>query len=65
MVTRDDARNTVELPDSYVIKPMFRYFVRRFDKNGSNPLPEDFEFNSATNTWWLSVEELRAMIETL
>jgi UDP-N-acetylglucosamine 4,6-dehydratase len=62
MITRDDARNTVELPDSYVIKPMFRYFSRRFEENGSTPLPEDFEYNSGTNTRWLTVEELRAMI---
>lgn len=65
MITRDDARNTVELPDSYVIKPMFRYFPRRFDENSCKPIPEDFEYNSATNTWWLTVEELRTMIEGL
>jgi UDP-N-acetylglucosamine 4,6-dehydratase/5-epimerase len=65
MITRDDARNTVELPDSYIIKPMFRYFPRRFEGNGATPLPEDFEYNSGTNTWWLTVEDLKAMIKGL
>jgi UDP-N-acetylglucosamine 4,6-dehydratase len=65
MVPRDDARNAVEFPDFYVIKPMFRFFVRRFNEEGSRPLPDDFEYNSGTNTWWLTVEELRAMISAL
>jgi UDP-N-acetylglucosamine 4,6-dehydratase len=65
MVPRDDARNTVEFDDFYVIKPMFRFFERRFNENGSRPVPEDFEYNSGTNTWWLPVDELNAMLEVL
>jgi len=65
MITKDDARNTVEFNDYYIIKPVFRYFERRFDDNGSRPVPEDFEYNSGTNTRWLSIEELKAMIEKL
>lgn len=62
MIPRDEARNTVEFDDYYVIKPMFRYFERRFNQDRCQPVPEDFEYNSGTNTWWLSVEELKAMI---
>ena len=67
MVPRDDARNTVEFNDYYVIKPQFRYFGRRFDENnnGCKPVPEDFEYNSGTNVQWLSIEELREMIKSL
>ena len=65
MVPRDDARNTVEFDDYYVIKPAFRYFERRFKEDNCKPVPEDFEYNSGTNTWWLSVEELRRMIDGL
>lgn len=64
MVPRDDARNTIEFDDFYVIKPMFRFFERRFDENGSRPVPEDFEYNSGTNYLWLTVDELRKMIHT-
>ena len=62
MVSQDDARNTLEFDDYYIIKPMFRFFERRFNENGSRPVPDDFQYNSGTNTWWLTVEELRAMV---
>jgi len=65
MIPSDEARNTVEYDDYYVIKPQFRYFGRRFCENGCKPVPQDFEYNSGTNTWWLSTEEFRGMISTL
>jgi len=65
MVPRDDARNTVECEDYYIIKPNFRYFERRFEHDGCQPVPEDFEYNSGTNPWNLTIEELRRMIEDL
>ena len=65
MVPRDDARNTVEYDEYYVIKPEFRYFGRRFNNESEKPVPEDFEYNSGTNSWWLTIEELREMINNL
>jgi len=65
MVPRDDARNTVEFKDYYVIKPAFRYFDRRFNENGSKAVPDDFEYNSSTNPWFLSINEMSKMIEEL
>ena len=62
MVPRDDARNTVEFPDHYMIKPQFHFFERRFNENGCKPVPEDFEYNSGTNPWRLSLEEMKALI---
>ena len=61
MVPKDDAYNTVEFEDYYVIKSSFRNFERRF--NGGNPVPEDFEYNSGTNQWLLTIEEMREMIK--
>ena len=63
MVPCDDARNTVEFSDHYVIKPQFRFFERRFKDNGCQPVPDDFEYNSGTNPWKLTVEEMRAMVK--
>jgi UDP-N-acetylglucosamine 4,6-dehydratase len=60
MVPRDDAYNAVEFEDYYVIKSPFRNFERRF--NGGKPVPEDFEYNSGTNQWLLTIEEMRNMI---
>ena len=65
MVPRDDARNTVEFPNYYVIKPQFNYFGRRFNNDGCKPVEDDFEYNSSTNPWRLTVEEMREMIKKL
>jgi len=65
MVPRDEARNTVEFDDYYVIKPAFRYFDRRFNQNGGKQVAEDFEYNSSTNSWFLSINEMSKMIEEL
>ena len=67
MVPRDDARNTVELSDYYVIKANFHFFQRRFREtgNGCRPVAEDFEYNSADNPWRLTIDEMRDMIDQL
>jgi UDP-N-acetylglucosamine 4,6-dehydratase len=65
MVPRDDARMTLEFDKFYIIQPKFWFFERRFKNKKGKPLPEDFEYNSGTNTWWLTVEELREMIKKL
>ncbi len=65
MVPRDDARNTLEFEDHYVIKPAFHFFERRFRENNCKPVPDDFEYNSQSNSLWLSSEELQKMISDL
>ena len=65
MIPRDEARNTLEFDDYYVIQPDFRFFARRFKNEGGKSVIEDFEYNSGTNTWWLTVDELREMIKDL
>ena len=65
MIPSDEARNTVEFDDCYVIKPVFRFFDRRFCENGCKQVPDGFEYNSGTNTRWLSVAELGDMIRHL
>mgnify|MGYP001177172534 CR=1 FL=1 len=30
---------------------------------GRNPLPEDFEYNSGTNPWFLTIDEMREMLD--
>lgn len=61
MITEDDARNTVELADRYIIQPSFG----PFSKNGlipGAPVAEDFRYASDTNTEWLDVPALRKLI---
>ncbi len=65
MVPRDEARKTLEFDNYYIIQPDFRFFERRFKNKGGKLVPDDFEYNSGTNTWRLTVEELRKMIKNL
>jgi UDP-N-acetylglucosamine 4,6-dehydratase/5-epimerase len=65
LVTRDDAIRTLEFDNYYVIQPDFKYFGRRFNGHDRNPMPKDFEYNSRTNPWFLTIEEMREMIKTL
>jgi len=65
MVPMDEAAHTVESEDHYVIKPRFRYFDRRFSGDDCKPVAEDFEYNSGTNTEWLTIEELQEMVKNL
>ena len=65
MVPRDDAYNTVEFKDYYVIKSLFRNFERRFNGDTGKPVPEDFEYNSGTNPWFLTIDEMREMVKRL
>ncbi len=62
MIPKDEARNTVEFDDYYLLKPSFRYFERRFCEDGCRAVPEDFEYSSGTNSRWLDIEDLRALI---
>jgi UDP-N-acetylglucosamine 4,6-dehydratase len=65
MISRDDARGTLEFDDFYVIQPNFKFWSRRSSWNGGRPVPEDFEYHSGTNPWRLTVDEMKAMIEDL
>ncbi len=64
MVTRDDARKTLEYKDHYVVQPDFQFWGRRFKENGGKEIVGDFEYNSGTNPWFLTIAEMREMIET-
>ncbi|MBE1237324.1 UDP-N-acetylglucosamine 4,6-dehydratase (inverting) [Phaeovibrio sulfidiphilus] len=62
MITADDARNTVELADRYVIQPEFNWWDASFVSEGT-PCPDDFSYVSGTNDRWLTVEELRTLCQ--
>ncbi|TCT26463.1 UDP-N-acetylglucosamine 4,6-dehydratase [Melghiribacillus thermohalophilus] len=64
MITEDDARRTLEYEDYFIIQPEFPWWNDQ-EINGGKPLPDGFKYTSDTNDEWLTVEELRALVEDL
>ncbi|MDR2695264.1 MAG: UDP-N-acetylglucosamine 4,6-dehydratase (inverting) [Deltaproteobacteria bacterium] len=58
MITVEDSRNTVDIGDYYVIKPE----VCRYKGQEGKAMPEGFEYNSGTNSQWLTVDALRSTL---
>jgi UDP-N-acetylglucosamine 4,6-dehydratase len=65
MVTRDDARRTIDVGDFYIIQPDFNYWSRRCNWRGSKAVPDDFEYNSGTNPKFLTIEEMKLIAQGL
>jgi len=65
MVPEDEAHHTIEYDDYFVILPAFHdWDMEAFlAEHGGRRCPVGFKYSSDTNTRWLSVDELRAMIE--
>lgn len=64
MITRDDARHTLEYEDHYVIYPESGMIKEEYYLTGK-PLLEGFEYSSDSNTHWLSIEEIKELVSTL
>jgi UDP-N-acetylglucosamine 4,6-dehydratase/5-epimerase len=61
MISADDARNTLELADCYIISPSFYWW----DKNNhlqAKKVPEGFVFSSDTNQASLTIENLQMIL---
>jgi UDP-N-acetylglucosamine 4,6-dehydratase len=65
MITEDDARTTVELPDRYVIEPALAWWSWEGYKKTGVPVAENFRYSSDTNKMWLTPDELHAMLASL
>ena len=64
MITQDDARQSLEYEDHYVILPTFHEWgaQQQTPRNGGRPCPDGFCYSSDTNPCWLSKEQLQKMI---
>ncbi len=62
LISEDEARTTVELSDMFVVQPPSAlWFGHTWEKLGK-PLPDEFRYASNTNTDWLDVEQINALI---
>jgi len=64
LLPREESRNALEFDDGYIVQPDLKFFNYESWSDGKE-VPEGFEYNSGSNTQWLSAEELRKMIEEL
>jgi UDP-N-acetylglucosamine 4,6-dehydratase len=65
LLAEEDARQTVELPDRFVILPQFDFVDHQQWQTIGRPCPEGFRYGSETNDRWLSTPELAAMVAGL
>ncbi|MGB9905377.1 MAG: UDP-N-acetylglucosamine 4,6-dehydratase (inverting) [Desulfotomaculales bacterium] len=63
MIPEDDARNTLDMGNFFIIQPQFPWWGKENWQEGK-PVPEGFRYSSDTNDRWLTVEELRLITKT-
>ncbi|WP_320172163.1 UDP-N-acetylglucosamine 4,6-dehydratase (inverting) [Maridesulfovibrio sp.] len=62
MVPMNEAHNTYEYDNYFVIHPPYRFFERARPTCSGLEVPLDFEYSSDTNTQWLSKEDLLKLV---
>lgn len=62
MISADDARQTKELDDCYIIQPVFQWWSNSNHAHGQN-VPDGFSYSSDTNKDWLTIPQLQEMIK--
>jgi len=67
LITRDDARHTLEFKDFYIITPAVQRWdpARTLTYGGETgrPVGDSFEFSSDQSAEWLSAEQMHSLIE--
>lgn len=64
MIMEDDARHTVEFDDYYVIQPEFTWWKKEKHLEGKT-LADGFAYTSDSNTEWLTIEQLKELVEEM
>lgn len=66
MITSDDSRLTYDYGDHYIIYPNYIWWTKEnYFKPEGKLIEEGWEYNSGTNTHWLSIEDLKEKINKL
>ena len=66
MITEDDSRTTLELPDRYIIEPSFNsWSSERLPNEEGTPVPDGYRYASDTNPVWMESEEMRRLLDNL
>lgn len=63
MVTREDSLNTFEYEKHFIVYPHMEWWNPNKIQPGGQRIEQGFEYSSGTNTQWLSVEELKELLQ--
>ena len=63
MISREDSRRTIRQDDRYIVLPTLAQWA--FEEPEGEPGPDGFAYASDTNDLWLSVEEIRVLLDEL
>jgi UDP-N-acetylglucosamine 4,6-dehydratase (inverting) len=65
MITREDARSTLEFADYFVVLPETGIEKLHPSYDNCKRVPENFEYSSENNSWWLTMDEIKKLIEEI
>ena len=66
MITEDDSRTTLELPDRYIIEPSFNWWSSSRKPNEQGvPVPDGYRYASDTNPEWMGPDEMQTLLNDL
>jgi len=63
LISEDEARHSIDLPDMFVVEPPGALWFGHGWREQGKPLQEGYRYASNTNDQWLDVEEIREMIQ--
>lgn len=62
LITEEEARHTTEFEDCFVIEPEHPFW-KRGELGGGKALAEGFKYTSDSNSWWLTKNDLKKLVE--
>lgn len=65
MITKEDAHNTIEFKDFYIILPQIDLGNIDYKYPNAKKVAPDFEYHSGNNDKWLTVEDMRKLISEI
>jgi len=65
MITKEDAPNTIEFEDFYIILPQIVFGTSECKYQNAKKVAPDFEYHSGNNDKWLSVDDMQKLISEI
>ena len=62
MITKEDAPNTIEFKDFYIILPQIDLENVEYKYPNAKRVSPDFEYHSGNNDRWLTVDDMKKLI---